>query len=267
MSSNSRLTFGDDGSAHADVAWLWINNHRWTGWALDVVSVLPAPTGLPISSDDARLRVWHPTSARTLFSETGFGQVEYLTSVGDPRAVLGGIEGSSLLVVGARGTGLLKGLHLGSTAEFLAQVPPAPLMIVRSAVPVHRIVVCVDGSVHARAAADALLRMPWLPGAQVTVLCVEEAGVEGEIAAQRVAREFAALGAHADLLVRGPGGGDAFYTVRGVIDDVLLETSAELVVIGAAGRSDRWFLGALSSTATSLAHHAPCSVLLACAPR
>jgi hypothetical protein len=27
-----RLVFGDDGSADADVVWLWINNHSWPGW-------------------------------------------------------------------------------------------------------------------------------------------------------------------------------------------------------------------------------------------
>ena len=29
-----RLVVGDDGSASADVVWLWINNHSWPGWRI-----------------------------------------------------------------------------------------------------------------------------------------------------------------------------------------------------------------------------------------
>ena len=33
-----RMVFGDDGSRGADVAWLWINNHPWPNWRIDVIT-------------------------------------------------------------------------------------------------------------------------------------------------------------------------------------------------------------------------------------
>lgn len=45
--SAHRLTFADDGSAGADVVWLWLNNHAWPGWAVEVLTVHPVTAGPP----------------------------------------------------------------------------------------------------------------------------------------------------------------------------------------------------------------------------
>lgn len=46
--------FGDDGSAAADVVWLWINNHRWPGWRISVVTAHHPPWGHKLAQSDHR---------------------------------------------------------------------------------------------------------------------------------------------------------------------------------------------------------------------
>ena len=92
-------------------------------------------------------------------------------SSADPRRA-GRTADADLLVIGARGRGLFKSLRLGSAAEWLLQCPPAPLLIARTGRPVRRVLVCVDGSVHAWRAVQTVAELPVLADAEVTVLTV-----------------------------------------------------------------------------------------------
>ena len=50
------LVMGDDGSTGADVAWLWVCNHRWPGWRAEVVTadrpLVPAVTEGPVEAEE-----------------------------------------------------------------------------------------------------------------------------------------------------------------------------------------------------------------------
>jgi hypothetical protein len=63
-----RLVVGDDGSAAADVVWLWVNNHRWPGWRIAVVSARIPPVGPPVGAERATLHPWEPPHPRKLLS-------------------------------------------------------------------------------------------------------------------------------------------------------------------------------------------------------
>ena len=143
MQPRPTLAFGDDGSPAADVSWLWIISHTWTGWRLEIITAQGAPIGPPPTPEDATLHHWDPPTPRRPFAETAFGDVEHLTAEIDPRLALW--RPADLLVIGPRGPGLLKALHLGSTAEWLLQHPIAPLVIARSGHPARKVVACHDG--------------------------------------------------------------------------------------------------------------------------
>ena len=100
------LAFGDDGSAGADVAWLWINEQRWAGWNLEVLSATLPPIGPPPGEAAAEPRRWTPPQPRPVFADAGFSEVSYLHADADPRYVLATRTRCDLLVVGARGRGL-----------------------------------------------------------------------------------------------------------------------------------------------------------------
>jgi len=257
-----RLTFADDGSAGADVAWLWLNNHAWPGWGVDVLMVQPAAAGSPPGPELGQPQAWQPRAPRRVFAETQVTDLVHLTAYGDPRAVLGSMTGAALLVIGSRGGGVLKWLHLGSTAEWLVQCPPAPLVIVRHARPVRRVLVCVDGSVHATRAVHALAALPWLGDTEVTVLGVVEHDRDPEAAVDTAVGFLSDRAGQVDSALMRPGSLDVFINVRVDIFDAMGQLSPDLVVLGTRGLTGLRRLR-VGSTASAVAHHAPCSVLLA----
>lgn len=251
------LTFGDDGSPAADVGWLFINEHRWDDWQLDVVHAVMPPIGAPVARDRAVLHPWTPPEPRQPFLEAGFVAVRQLTAETDPRLALG-ID-SDLLVIGPRGPGLLKALHLGSTADWLLLHPPAPLLIVRHGRPTRRVVVCADGSPHAELAARVLAGLPWVAGLAVTVLVVDDGRVDVPAAT------------HVMLDVLDPCGVDVRVTVATgrptpAIDHHLLEHRPDLVVLGTRGLTGLQHLR-VGSTASAIARAAAGNVLVACDER
>lgn len=258
------LVFGDDGSVGADVAWLWINNHQWPGWRLDVVHVLPPPPGAPPPPEQSELHETVPDEPRSYLP--GGVDVRHLTARADPRAVLGGLTDASVIVVGARGKGVLKALHLGSTAEWLLQCPPAPLLIVRSARPVHQVLVCVDGSPHAWHAVEVLAEMPFLAQANVAVLSVGPAHQPLSADVGRAAELLAEKGASVEIIDRSPDPLEPFYDVRNIIIDTEAQLGTDLVVFGTRGLSAWQNLG-VGSIANALARHSPSSVLMARLPQ
>ena len=260
-----QLVFGDDGSAAADVVWLWINNHRWPGWRISVVTAQPSQPGPPGAAEPSALRPWEPPEPRRLFVPDDVVQLEHLVAWADPRLMFDSCNEATLLAIGPRGTGELKRLHLGSTAEWLVSShrPLTPVVIVRSARRVQRVLLCVDGSAHAQRAAQTLARLPWIGDCEVTILGVHGGHAEAERGMDEAAAVLHAGGIKLlgrRLIDSIPN--TATFDVRSVILDTIAEEEPELVAMGTRGIGGlrRMLLG---STASAVVHHAPCSVLVA----
>lgn len=259
-----RLVVGDDGSPAADVVWLWVNNHRWPGWRISVVSARLPEIGPPVGTERATLHPWEPPHPRQFFTGDEV-EVEHLFAEIDPRLALDSCRDAALVAVGPRGRGLLKHLHIGSTTEWLigARRPLAPVVVVRSARATKDVLLCTDGSDHARAALEALLALPWLTTCRVGVLGVDDRRNQTEAA---VARAVAVLREHgvaqvkhevAEALTR-----TAEFDARSVILTSVAELSPDLVAVGARGTGGiRGML--VGSVTAAVVHHAPCSVLVA----
>ena len=255
MSDTRTVVFGDDLSPGADVAWQFINAHRWSGWRLDVVTAeAPAVPGIVLPIDATTPHPWDPPHPRGASADAEFAEVANLTAIGDSRVVLS--RASDLLVIGPRGPGLLKALHLGSTAEWLLLHPPAPLLIARHGHRVQRIFVCADGSPHAGRVAEVLARLPWVADTEVTVLVVDDGRVDVAAAAEGVSRRLTPTGAAVEVVVeRGP--------TTATIHATLAVAAPDLVAMGTRGLTGLQRLR-LGSTASAIARAAECSVLVAC---
>lgn len=194
--------------------------------------------------------------------------VEHLLAEDDPRHALDSFDDATLVAVGPRGTGLLKRLHIGSTTEWLASGRGArvPLAVIRSARPTRRVLLCVDGSAHARSAAETLTRLPWIGDASIVVLGVTDGGVDVERGVEDAARLLDSQGVtsvHRRLV--SAIAQTATFDVRSTILDTIADEDPDLVVMGTRGVGSvrRTILG---STASAVLSHAPCSVLIARAP-
>lgn len=118
---------GDDGSPAADVVWLLVNSHGWPGWRISVVSARAPEKGPPVCEERATLNPWGPPHPRQLFTRDEV-EVEHLFAETDPRLALDSCTDAAIVVVGPRGHGLRKHLHIGSTTEWLigARRPSRP---------------------------------------------------------------------------------------------------------------------------------------------
>jgi len=256
MSETRTLVFGDDLSPAADLAWLFINTQRWPGWQLEVVTAQPPKTpGVVLPHEATELHRWQPQHPRAAIAEAGFVHVADLTATGDPRVVLS--RQSDLLVIGPRGPGLLKALHLGSTADWLLLHPPAPLVIARHGHAVQRVVVCTDGSPHARRVIDVVAGLPWLDQTTITVVAIDDGRIDPDAAVADARRQLVATAAAVDVhLDRGEP--------TAAIHGYLTEAAPDLVALGTRGLTGLRRLR-LGSTASAVARTAACSVLVACA--
>lgn len=248
------IIFGDDGSASADVSWLWINCHTWTDWRLEIVTA-ESSIDFRVDPEGNKLHEWTPTNPRHVWAEADFDRVAHLRCGLDPRLALS--RSADLVVIGQRGPGLAKTLHLGSTAEWLLAHPPAPLLIVRHGRRTLTAVVCSDGSAHAVAASRALATLPWIGDVAITVATVADGAVDVEAAFAAVAAPLTAAGAHVQhRLVHG----EPTHELLAVLE----ELQPDLVVLGTRGLTgiNRIRVG---STAAVVAHTVESSVLVACA--
>lgn len=249
------IVFGDDRSPGSDVAWLWINDQQWPGWRVDAVHVPETDLGPPNVVGSTELLAWEPEDPRALFPGSGIGEVRHLTADADPRVVLGAREDADLLVVGATGRGFLKRwLHLGSTAEWLMHQPPAPLLIARSARPVRRVLLGVDGSESSRRAIQAFAALPWARGAEALALGVYDGWAEPQEGLDDAKSALAAAGI-----------GCRAEQVRGRATHTLLDRmraeQVDLVVLGARGRS-KLHRAMAGSTTSGVARAADTNVLV-----
>jgi nucleotide-binding universal stress UspA family protein len=254
MATLRTLVFGDDGSPGADEAWQWITRQRWPGWRVVVVSAAPPPIGPPVEAALAAPHAWEPPAPRRAPGAAEIAAVEHLTALADPRVVLSEFPGADLVVVGPTGSGVLKSLQLGSTAAWLLDDLTAPVVVARAARLVGPVLVCVDGSPHARRAVESLAGLPWIKGAEVTVLGVDDGRSDA-----------AAEAADAAPLLEAAGATVMTCEVAGKPSRVILDQAeargAGLIVMGGRGltRLRRVFIG---STANAVTRGADCSVMV-----
>lgn len=153
----------------------------------------------PPPSELTSLHEWTPPVPRRIYAESAFAEVQQLTAVLDPRIALS--TPADLLAVGPRGKGLLKALHLGSTAHWLLVHPPSPMVVARHGREVRTAVVCADGSRHSARAVEALCALPWIENVAVTVLTIDDTGFDPDVAAGKAAAPIEAAGARVDVVL------------------------------------------------------------------
>lgn len=257
-----RLVVGDDGSAAADVVWLWVNEHPWPGWRISVVTAQRPSEWTALPVERTHLHPWTPPHPRELLARPSGVELEHLVAEADPRIVLDSLPDATLLAVGPHGAGRL-GLRLGSTAQWLLHRPTTPLVLVRAGHPTRRVVVCTDGSAHARRAVAAFAALPWAASCDVRVVGVRTGRDEAERGVAEATELLATAGiptsAEVIELDQVPAG-------RGDVRDLLLrgiaDAEADLAVLGTAGIGG-WRRAVLGSTASAVVDRARCSVLVA----
>ncbi|HVL06851.1 MAG TPA: universal stress protein [Acidimicrobiales bacterium] len=258
------IVFGDDQSAHADRAWLWINNQRWPGWSVDVVTAVQERDDVMSDELPVSLTEWQPDSPRKAFAETGIASVRHLRSTGNPARVLGSCRHASLVVVGPRGTNPLKNMFLGSTADNLLREPPAPLVIAKTPGPATRVLVCTDGSPNARRAAETFAGLP-LAGHTDHVGVIGVIGVVAMAVPDQRGQIDKGVDAAAELLsARNPE--PIRVESEGDVATALLEHATglrtQLVVLGTRGFVGLRRIVRLGSTAGAVVRTAAASVLV-----
>jgi nucleotide-binding universal stress UspA family protein len=254
------IAFGDDRSAYADRAWLWINNQRWPGWSVEVISAVRVPRDVVSDELPVRLAEWTPSSPRTVFAETGVTSVRHVRSTADPRLILGTCDHASLLVIGLRGAHGLQTFLLGGTGDHLLHHSPAPLVVAKTPDAAKRILVCTDGSPGAQHAVESFARLPMAADAeQIAVLGVAPTGMY-DVREQMSDAVDAATEALSPLRSE-PCRVESETDVADCIVRHVDALRAQLVVLGANDLSGlrRVVLG---STASGVAHRAACSVLV-----
>jgi len=253
--SSKTIVFGDDGSPSADLAWLWINSHTWPSWRLEVVRAV-VPEVIKVAETPSAVHEWQPANPRTAFAEAGFDDVVQLTIEQDPRVAL--TRHTDLLVIGHRGPGLAKAMHIGSTAEWLLVHPPSPMVIARGGRPTRTAMVCHDGSPSARVAVESLCALPWSGALAIEIVTVDDGRVDAEFAADQARQQLNGVGA--DVAVTILTGEPTEQLVRHAA-----RHSPDLVVMGTRGLTGLCRLR-IGSTASVVAHATDHSVLLACDP-
>jgi nucleotide-binding universal stress UspA family protein len=253
------LTFGDDGSVGASAAWAWITAQKWPGWQVDVVTAVHPDDSL--AESDRTLHEWVPPVPRTMPETCECSGVKYLSAAGDARSVLCEDPNSELVVVGARGKGFLKWLHIGSTAHGLLHNPEKAILIGRTVDPVRRVLVCIDGSAHADRAAEFAAGLPWIAGTHVVVVSVVDGTADLSGKVEEVRARFEAAGATAEAVIIEPNPLILTVNVRDSLLEAVSTLTPDLVVAGMRGMStmERISIGSIADT---IAQRASCSVLL-----
>ncbi len=220
------LAFGDDRSAEADRCWNWITSQPWDGWRLEIVTAEPPADMHPVSPEEMELRPWEPEDPRRA-EGVGFESVETLHAAIDPRLALIS-RPWDIVAIGPRGSGMLKTLHLGSTADWLIRQPASPLIVARQSGRVSRVMVAADGSAHSLRAIETLSTLPWLDGVSVQVVAVEDGRVDTDAAIDQASSALSATGAGIDAVTRQG------KPTKALIQEIEA-THPDLVVLGVRG--------------------------------
>lgn len=187
------LAFGDDRSPEADRCWDWIIAHDWEGWRLEIVTADPSADMRPVEPEEAELHAWRPEEPRAAEGH-GFDTVENLRASIDPRLALIS-RPWDLIAIGPRGSGMLKSLHLGSTADWLIREPASPVLVARQVAKVARALVAADGSAHSMRAVETLASLPWLREVTVEVVAVDDGRVDVDAAVEHSVAVLSSTGA------------------------------------------------------------------------
>ncbi len=251
-----RLTFGDDGSAGADVAWEWVTAQVWPSWQVDVLQGAATPS---LAGTDSPATRWAP-------SRCGFASIRTVTSPLDPKLALASHSGTDLVVIGPHRLGTDRLADLGGTARALVMEGEMPVVVAHAADPVRSVVACFDGSVNSQAALEALALLPLSRTSTVTLLTVrslaDEASSESSAAASRAASYLADLGVRASIRAAEPASSAVLASPAHRILDFADRTRPDLVVLGRSGKGT---VGRLvnGSVSAHVAGKATCSVLVA----
>lgn len=278
MNISSRSIFvGYDGSADSDYA---------LSWAEEMARRTQRPLHVLISEVDPThvfemTRDWHvarmariEADARDRLKESKAPTVS-VTVVKDPpvTALIDASSQASLVVVGARGHGLLSGVLLGSVSQHVSRHAACPVVVVRQARhSSDRVVVGVDGSSGSSAALEFASEHASRTGSTLTVIHAwrnlsRERGplmgapFEGQFNEEVNAAERVLSEAVAGLRERYPDVHVETEAIPVTPSRCLADASAaaSLLVVGSRGRGA--FAGMLlGSTSQSVLHHAQCSV-------
>ncbi|MEY3732653.1 MAG: hypothetical protein RL347_12 [Actinomycetota bacterium] len=252
------LVLADDHSEGASIAWEWVRAQSWPGWNAEVVTVVSSETPGAVEVEPYE---WEPPVRRVPYRSTMLKEVRHIRAQGDARQVLGSVD-ADLLVIGPRGAGLAKKLHLGSVAEWLINCPVSPMVIARRPRKVEHVVVAVDGSTHSTRAVDTLRALPWLSQSNVQLVAVETGNGSATAGAERALATLDAACRDVGVTVLRPAEWDLTISVRGEIMQYLHGHPCDLLVMGTHGLQG-WERLRVGSTADYLTHHVEASVLLA----
>ncbi len=249
------LVFADDSSEGADIAWAWVCAQSWPGWRAEVVTVLPEQ-----ENPGGAAHAWEPDRPRSAPDSSGLASIRHMVAYGDPRAVLEEVT-ADLLVIGPKGAGLRKKLHLGSVAESLLTCPNSPTVIAKGPRAVRNITVAVDGSTHSRAAVQVLGTLPWAQQAHVDIVGVETGDGSATAGVEAAAETLVASGGNVEGTVLRPQEWDLTVNVRSDLSRFVEEHPCDLVAMGTQGLRGLKRLR-VGSTADYLSRHVDCPVLL-----
>jgi nucleotide-binding universal stress UspA family protein len=255
------LVLADDHSEGASTAWEWICAQSWPDWDAEVVTVVDVDVPGVSTVEPCE---WEPAVRRAPRRSTMLGKVRHIRASGDARVVLSAVE-ADLLVIGPRGAGIAKKLHLGSVAEWLINCPPSPMVIARHTRKVGNVVVAADGSAHSHQVIETLQGLPWLASTSVDVVAVETGDGIAAAGAERDAAALAGACAQVKVAVIRPGEWDLTINVRGELMQYLYGRPCDLLAMGTQGLHG-WERLRVGSTADYLTHHVDASVLLARCP-
>jgi nucleotide-binding universal stress UspA family protein len=249
------VALGDDRSPSSDLALSWVESQRWPGWRLEIVQAEMPPFGPPVPPEESEAHEWQPPDPRQVSPAAEFAEVRYLTAKSDPRTVL--LRPVDLLVIGPRGKGMLKSLHLGSVAEWVIARPTRPTVLVRSGAHVDNVLIAHDGSESSTAAIRGFSALPWAPATRCTLMVVEDGRVDVAKATAGAESILDEAGVAVEVVHLH---GSPTASVARELD----RRNPDLVVLGTRGHTGfrRFHLG---STAGAIIRSAHCSVLVACA--
>ena len=178
----------------------------------------------------------------------------------DPREVLSTTP-ADLLVIGPRGSGLLKRLHVGSVAEALLDNPSAPLLVAYDNHTVEHITIAIDGAGYSEQAVRIVAAVPWVRATRVTLLGVAGGDRRAPAAVESAAALMKSHALAVDRRVVPRDENALTVSVRHEIDSFLADHRCDLVVVGTQGLTGGKRLRPGSVT-DYLAHHIQCSILI-----
>ena len=229
--------------------------------------------------NEAAARDWLAALAARAGTSSGVTITTALNAGSPAGHLIGLADGASMIVVGSRGRGGLKGLVLGSTSHQVASHATCPVVVLRTnddaSDPKGPVVVGVDGSPASNAALRAGYNEAQLRGAQLVLLHAWSTSFAGTLATTGASLELVRAGeidegwrtlSESLIALRAAGGTDVVVDerlVQGSPAAALVDASkgASLVVVGSRGLGGFKEL-MLGSVSAAVLHHAHAPVMV-----